>query len=189
VDIQGFDFQPQSNIQLTVSGVIVSNMRTDDQGQFQTQIFMPVTGEGATSISAYDETGNVATSSFFTEFGFDSIQQTLDSINQTLGGASPVAGAPPTAPAQATPAATTTPAATAPVGPTPTTGAAASPSSSSEQPTAPPLISPKKTPESSGDAAPKSAETNGLTFGGLGLAAGLMIAGLIYGFGLRRRRS
>ncbi len=190
VDIQGFDFQPQSNIQLTVSGVIVSNMRTDDQGQFQTQIFMPVTGEGATSITAYDETGNVATASFFTDFGFDSIQQSLDSLNQTLGGATPVAGASPQATVATTPEVvpTTVTQATAPAGPTATIGPAGSPSSSSEQPTAPPLISPKKTPESSGDAAPRSAQASGLTYGGLGLAAGLSIAGLIYGFAFRRRR-
>jgi hypothetical protein len=192
VDIQGFEFEPDSNIQLTVSGVIVSNQRTDGKGQFQTQIFMPVTGEGATSITAYDETGNVATASFFTEFGFDSIQQSLDSINQVLGGATPVPGASPEAPAQTTPV---SPGATAPaVSPTAAAGVSATvgPAGSppSGQPTAPPLISPNKTPtpSSSGDVAPASSGPPDFTYGGLGLAAGLMIGGLIYGFGLRRRR-
>ena len=45
---------------------------------------MPLTGEGPTAITAYDETGNVATASFFTEFGFDSLQESLDAINAQL---------------------------------------------------------------------------------------------------------
>ncbi len=85
VDIQGFGFQAISNIQLLVSGVIVANPRTDEKGQFQTSIYMPLTGEGPTNITAFDETGNVATSAFYTEFGFDSLQQSLDAINQQLG--------------------------------------------------------------------------------------------------------
>ncbi len=84
IDIQGFGFQPQSNVLLLVSGVIVSNPRTDEQGQFQTSIYMPLTGEGPTSITAFDETGNVATSSFYTEFGFDTLQKSLDEINSQL---------------------------------------------------------------------------------------------------------
>ncbi|MGE3798714.1 MAG: hypothetical protein AB7G88_12850, partial [Thermomicrobiales bacterium] len=84
VDIQGFNFQPESAITLYVSGVATSFLRTDDAGQFQTSIYMPLTGEGPTAITAYDETGNVATASFFTEFGFDSLQESLDAINEQL---------------------------------------------------------------------------------------------------------
>lgn len=84
VDIQGFGFQPDSNILLLVSGVITANPRTDEQGQFQTSIYMPLTGEGPTSISAFDETGNIATASFYTEFGFDSLQRSLEAINTEL---------------------------------------------------------------------------------------------------------
>src|SRR5690606_1118004 len=61
VDIQGFNFQPESNITLYVSGVATSYLRTDNEGLFQTSIYMPLTGEGPTAITAYDETGNVAT--------------------------------------------------------------------------------------------------------------------------------
>ena len=85
VDIQGFGFQPESQIQLYVSGVLTSNLRSDNEGQFQTSIYMPLTGEGPTQISAFDETGNVATASFFTEFGFDTLQRSLDEINAELG--------------------------------------------------------------------------------------------------------
>lgn len=107
VDIQGLGFQPDSNILLLVSGVIVASPRTDEKGGFTTSIYMPVTGEGPTSISAYDETGNVATASFYTEFGFDTLQESLSAINQQLGlpnqGSRP-SGTPVPAPA-ATPAA------------------------------------------------------------------------------------
>jgi hypothetical protein len=110
VDIQGFGFQPDNNILLQVSGVIVSNPRTDDQGQFQTSIYMPLTGEGPTSITAYDETGNIATASFFTEFGFDTLQRSLDEINSQLGdqgtAAAPAPAASPIASPVASPVAT-----------------------------------------------------------------------------------
>ncbi len=85
VDIQGFGFQSDSAIQLYVSGVITAQLRTDDEGQFQTSIYMPLTGEGPTEIRAFDETGNIATASFYTEFGFDSLQEQLDAISTQLG--------------------------------------------------------------------------------------------------------
>jgi hypothetical protein len=103
IDIQGFDFQPDSDILLLVGGVIIANERTDDEGQFQTTIFMPVTGEGPNNIQAFDETGNAATASFYTEFGFDNIQESLDRINQQLNIETPVPSA------AATPAASGTP--------------------------------------------------------------------------------
>jgi hypothetical protein len=70
------------------------------KGQFQTSIYMPLTGEGPTEITAYDETGNVATASFYTEFGFDSLQDQLGAIESALGvtpEASPVAEGSPVA--------------------------------------------------------------------------------------------
>jgi hypothetical protein len=85
VDIQGFGFQPEASIQLYVSGVATAFLRTDSEGLFQTSIYMPLTGEGPTQISAFDETGNVATASFFTEFGFDTLQRSLEEINSQLG--------------------------------------------------------------------------------------------------------
>ena len=91
VDIVGTGFQPLSNIQLLVSGVVVSNPRTGEDGTFTTSIYMPLTGEGPTSISAFDETGNAATASFYTEFGFDSLQKSLDEINSRLN-QTPAAG-------------------------------------------------------------------------------------------------
>lgn len=104
VDIQGFGFQPDSGIQLYVSGVITAQLRTDEEGQFQTSIYMPLTGEGPTEIRAFDETGNVATASFYTEFGFDSLQEQLDEISTQLD-LTPEAEASPSA--DGTPEATT----------------------------------------------------------------------------------
>jgi hypothetical protein len=44
-------------------------------------------------VTAYDETGNVGTASFFTEFGFDSIARELEEIrgDASVGAATPVA--------------------------------------------------------------------------------------------------
>jgi hypothetical protein len=80
VAIQGFGFQPDSNITIDVGGITVTNLRSNEKGEFQTNIYMPVTGEGPRNVTAYDETGNVATASFYTEFGFDSIARELDEL-------------------------------------------------------------------------------------------------------------
>jgi hypothetical protein len=95
VAIQGFGFEPESNISIDVGGITITNLRSNEKGEFQTDVYMPVTGEGARDVSAYDETGNVATSSFFTEFGFDSIARQLDDLRSAV-----THGAAPTPPAQ-----------------------------------------------------------------------------------------
>jgi hypothetical protein len=160
VDIQGFGFQPESNVLLLVSGVITANPRTDEQGQFQTSIYMPLTGEGPTSISAYDETGNAATASFFTEFGFDSLQESLEAINDQLAGqgqgtestnvaASPVATTPASSSLFASPVAVTevTPVAS----PTARPASSLFGSTPAASPVASPIASPDASPESTPD--------------------------------------
>jgi hypothetical protein len=99
VAIQGFGFQPDSEITIDVGGITITNLRSNERGEFQTNVYMPVTGEGARNVSAYDETGNVATASFFTEFGFDSIARELEDITGDVGvrAATPVAMATPVA--------------------------------------------------------------------------------------------
>ena len=93
VAIQGFGFQPDSEITIDVGGITITNLRSNERGEFQTNVYMPVTGEGARNVTAYDETGNVATASFFTEFGFDSIARELEEIGGApVGAATPVAG-------------------------------------------------------------------------------------------------
>ena len=73
VQISGFDFQPDQAIYITVSGVIVSTTRTDENGLFNTRIFIPIAGQGAHSVTAIEASGNVATASFYMDFGFDNL--------------------------------------------------------------------------------------------------------------------
>ena len=91
--IQGFRFQPNSNIAIDVGGITITNLRSNEKGEFQTNVYMPVTGEGPRDVTAFDETGNVANTSFFTEFGFDSIARELGDLREDLaiGAATPVA--------------------------------------------------------------------------------------------------
>src|SRR5262249_31583194 len=124
--------------------------------------------QGPTSISAFDETGNGATASFYTEFGFDTLQQSLDAINKQIGITTPVAGA-------ATPAAATPAAATPGAGPhfgTPVAGPHfATPGPS---PTAPPTTSPVASTNGGGTASGEAAlivsSMGSPSFGGLGFA-------------------
>ena len=95
--VQGFNFQADRNIFVEVAGVIVSTARTQDDGRFSTQIFVPISGRGAHSVRVIEESGNVASTSFFMDFGFDTIQQTTAKIDdvskqvQALQAAQPAA--------------------------------------------------------------------------------------------------
>jgi hypothetical protein len=80
VTIQGFGFQPESNITIDVGGITITNIRSNERGEFTTSIYMPVTGEGPRNVTAFDETGNVATASFYTEVGFDTIARQLEEL-------------------------------------------------------------------------------------------------------------
>jgi hypothetical protein len=82
VQIQGFNFQPNLEIFLEVSGAIVTSSRTDKDGRFMLRIFMPIAGEGSQDITVFDASGNAATASFFMDVGFNTINQQL---NQALG--------------------------------------------------------------------------------------------------------
>jgi hypothetical protein len=85
VDVQGFGFQPLSEVFLQIGGITNSNLLTDELGQFTTRVSMPVTGEGATEYRAFDDTGNIAIASFFADFGFDTVQQSLSQIQAQIG--------------------------------------------------------------------------------------------------------
>ena len=84
VTIQGFGFQPETNVFIQVGGAIVSAERTNDQGRFTTSLFMPLTGEGAHSVSIFDESGNRASASFYTEFGFDTVQEVQEDLSEQI---------------------------------------------------------------------------------------------------------
>ncbi|MBA2276874.1 MAG: exo-alpha-sialidase, partial [Chloroflexia bacterium] len=127
VTAQGLGFQPDTLITLTVGGIPAANLLTDERGGFSTTFYMPVTGEGPQQILAYDETGNAASASFFTEFGFDTIQRQLAELGAQQGGPSASPAASPVASPMASPVSNDTdPLAPAPT-PTPITNTGLAP--------------------------------------------------------------
>ena len=74
ITVQGFDFQPDMNVFIQLEDVTIATARTDREGRFQTQVFTPVTAEGAQTLRVFDQSGNLASTSFFTEFGFDNLR-------------------------------------------------------------------------------------------------------------------
>ena len=84
VTIQGFNFQPNLNVFIQVGGVLVATDRTNSEGRFTNRLFMPVSGEGAQEVLVFDESGNVAPASFFTEFGFGNVRDVQQSLESTI---------------------------------------------------------------------------------------------------------
>jgi hypothetical protein len=129
VTIQGFGFYPDSDVIITIGGVVAATVRSNNAGEFQATIYTPVTGEGARNIAAYDPTGNVAIATFFTEFGFDSLQQSQQEVRDeiaalqaqidALTGGTPSAEASPVSAPPSFPAASPVAAAEATLTPTP----------------------------------------------------------------------
>ncbi len=84
ITIQGSNFQPESEIFIIVGGVLTSTGFTSQDGTFTITIFAPISGEGARDIVVSDISGNVALASFFTEFGFDTFQQSIGDIETRI---------------------------------------------------------------------------------------------------------
>jgi hypothetical protein len=80
ITIQGSNFQPDQDVFLEISGAIVSTVRSDSDGRFTARLFIPIAGQGAHDFRAIDASGNIATSSFFMDFGFDNIEGSMDDI-------------------------------------------------------------------------------------------------------------
>ncbi len=78
--VQGSNFQPDSEIFISMGGVIISTGFTDLKGNFMQTIYAPIAGEGARDIGVSDISGNLAQASFFTEFGFDTFQKGLGEL-------------------------------------------------------------------------------------------------------------
>ncbi len=85
VTLQGFDFQPDMGIFVQLGDSTISTLRSDLDGEFTARIYMPITSQGSQTISVFDESGNGANTSFFTEFGFGDIQKLLEDLQQQLG--------------------------------------------------------------------------------------------------------
>ncbi len=81
VVVQGSNFQPDSEIFISMGGVIIATGFTDLVGNFMQTIYAPIAGEGARNIVVADISGNVSSASFFTEFGFDTFQKGLDDLS------------------------------------------------------------------------------------------------------------
>ncbi len=77
ITVQGFDYQPDLNVFIQLEDATIATARTDENGFFETRMFVPVAGEGDQSLRVVDDSGNAATTSFFTEFGFGDIQDVV----------------------------------------------------------------------------------------------------------------
>jgi len=96
VTLQGFDFQPDMGVFVQLGDSTISTLRTNDDGGFTARIYMPITSVGSQTIAVYDESGNFAATSFFTEFGFGSIQEQIQDLTELLVEAETVDGGEPT---------------------------------------------------------------------------------------------
>ena len=75
VTIQGFNFQPDMNVVIQLQDTAIASARTNRDGRFTSRIYVPVTGEGTQTVNVFDESGNYASTSFYTEFGFGNIEE------------------------------------------------------------------------------------------------------------------
>ncbi len=82
VTIRGSNFQPDSNIYVEVSGSVIATTRSTPEGTFTIRLFLPVTTEGPQTVVVYDQSGNFAQASFYTQFGFDSIWKGLEAVRK-----------------------------------------------------------------------------------------------------------
>jgi hypothetical protein len=84
ITIQGSYFQPETEIFIEMGGVLIATGYTDQDGNFTNTIFAPISGEGARDIVVIEMSGNVASASFYTEFGFDTFQGSVSEIQSRL---------------------------------------------------------------------------------------------------------
>ena len=79
VTLQGFDFAANfRTVFIEIDGVLVSTLATNREGRFTTSLFIPAVSEGPHTIRVFDITGNLAESSFFADFGFDTLETKMD---------------------------------------------------------------------------------------------------------------
>ncbi|MBN1685905.1 MAG: exo-alpha-sialidase [Spirochaetales bacterium] len=84
ITVQGFNFQPDMRVYIQLQDATISIARTSMEGRFTTGIYIPITGEGAQTLQVFDESGNYATTSFYTEFGFGNIQKQLEELSRDI---------------------------------------------------------------------------------------------------------
>ena len=84
VTLQGFDFQPDMGVFVQLGDSTISTLRTNLDGGFTARIYMPITSEGSQAITVYDESGNGASTSFYTEFGFGNIADLIKDLDAKI---------------------------------------------------------------------------------------------------------
>ncbi|MFN8622485.1 MAG: sialidase family protein [Chloroflexota bacterium] len=111
VTLQGFGYQPDMNVYISLGDSVIATARTDQDGQFQNVFYMPVTSQGSQTLNVVDESGSGASTSYFTEFGFGDIAQQYQDLSKQiadlkaqLGGGTPDASPAPAASPEASPA-------------------------------------------------------------------------------------
>lgn len=83
ITVQGHNFQPDMNVYLQMGDATVAAARTNAEGRVTAEVFVPISGEGAHPVRLVDESGNLASSSFYMEFGFDNVREVLDAQQET----------------------------------------------------------------------------------------------------------
>ncbi|TVQ26546.1 MAG: hypothetical protein EA382_05170 [Spirochaetaceae bacterium] len=84
VTIQGFNFQPDMTVFITLEDATIASARTNLEGRFTTSLYMPITGEGPQRLAVYDQSGNMASTSYYTEFGFGDIETMYRDLQEQL---------------------------------------------------------------------------------------------------------
>ena len=84
VTLQGFGYQPDMNVFVQLGDSTIAIARTDETGQFTNVLYMPITSEGAQDLTAVDESGNLASTSYFTEFGFGNIADVVGDLSRQI---------------------------------------------------------------------------------------------------------
>lgn len=84
ITVQGFDFQPDMNVFIQLQDSTIATARTNQEGRFTANVYVPVTGEGAQDLRVFDESGNMAATSFYTEFGFGNIQDLYQDLTNRM---------------------------------------------------------------------------------------------------------
>jgi hypothetical protein len=84
ITLQGFEFQPDLPVYIQLGDAMIATMRTDREGRFSSRLYVPVTSRGPQQLTVFDASGNGATTSFFTEFGFGDIRQLIEDLGRRV---------------------------------------------------------------------------------------------------------
>ncbi|RLG08359.1 MAG: hypothetical protein DRN68_03830, partial [Thaumarchaeota archaeon] len=75
ITLIGENFIPDGETFIMIEDSYISMIRTDNDGRFKADIFMPMLKEGKYRITAIDISGNEASESFYAEYGTDTMKR------------------------------------------------------------------------------------------------------------------